>query len=550
MKRIAHSLLLLLLLLVGTTAQAQVPPAGSEFQINTHTTGLQRNPEVDMSPSGQFVAVWRAQNQDGDGDGVIGQRYDASGNPIGGEFVVNTTTASDQRIPDVKVHDDGSFVVVWESRLQDGDASTGVFGRRYDSLGGAIGSEFQVPSYTTGNQDAVSVDGTGQGDFVVVWRSRDEDGDGFGIFGRRFAGNGVAQGSAFLVNTYTTGDQNASAVSVDSAGRFVVVWQNRADDGVSSTFSVFAQRYASNGVTLGGDFQVDTYSIGDQVGMRVDHASNNDDFIVVWQSAAQDGSGGGIYAQRFDSGGATLGNELQINTYTTGDQEAPDIAVQDDGSFHVVWVSADASGDDGVSSQQFDSSGTALGGELQVNTYTPNNQSRPRIGGSGDGEFVVVWQSYLGQDGDSTGSFGQRFAVPPAPDLVVTTLLAPSTADSGETIPVEHTVRNAGDSGTGAFDVAFRLSANDICSTLDPLLGTRSIGALAAGADDGASTMVTIPGGTAANTMHLCVLADDGDDVAESDENNNARGAPIVIDALFADGFESGDTSAWSSAVK
>ena len=51
-------------------------------------------------------------NRDG---AIFGQRHDASGAEVGGEFAVNTTTASDQRNAAVAVHDDGSFVVVWQS---------------------------------------------------------------------------------------------------------------------------------------------------------------------------------------------------------------------------------------------------------------------------------------------------------------------------------------------------------------------------------------------------------------------------------------------------
>ena len=46
--------------------------------------------------------------------GIAARRFDASGNPIGSEFVVNTYTTGDQRCGDLAVEADGNFVVVWE----------------------------------------------------------------------------------------------------------------------------------------------------------------------------------------------------------------------------------------------------------------------------------------------------------------------------------------------------------------------------------------------------------------------------------------------------
>ena len=58
--------------------------------------------------------------------------------------------------------------------------------------------------------------------------------------------------------------------------------------------------------------------------------------------------------------------------------------------------------------QRFDETGTPIGTEFRINMYTTSNQRRPSVAMSLDGRFVVVWYS-LGQDGDGTGVYGQRF---------------------------------------------------------------------------------------------------------------------------------------------
>ena len=47
-------------------------------------------------------------------------------------------------------------------------------------------------------------------------------------------------------------------------------------------------------------------------------------FVVAWMSALQDGSGYGVYAQRYNAAaGVAPGSRVQVNTYTTGNQEIP-----------------------------------------------------------------------------------------------------------------------------------------------------------------------------------------------------------------------------------
>ena len=99
------------------------------------------------------------------------------------EFQVNTYTTGDQTTPSVAIDETGDFVVVWESAGQDG-ACSGVFGARFDRHGTRLGTEFQVNVHTTDDQQLARVASDGRG-FVAVWESANQDGDGFGVFGTR-----------------------------------------------------------------------------------------------------------------------------------------------------------------------------------------------------------------------------------------------------------------------------------------------------------------------------------------------------------------------------
>ena len=78
-----------------------------------------------------------------------------------------------------------------------------------------------------------------------------------GVYAQRYDAAGVPQGGEFRVNTTTAGDQDVAAVAMDADGDFVVAWQSDGQDG--SGCGVYAQRYSAAGVAQGGEFRVNTY---------------------------------------------------------------------------------------------------------------------------------------------------------------------------------------------------------------------------------------------------------------------------------------------------
>ncbi|HUQ72672.1 MAG TPA: cadherin domain-containing protein [Planctomycetaceae bacterium] len=229
--------------------------AGSEFQVNTYTTGNQRTfsdslQSVAMDADGDYVITWSSKGQDGSGYGVYAQRYNAAGVALGNEFRVNSYTTVEQRYSMVAMDADGDFAVTWTSNNQDG-SNSGIYAQRYNAAGVAQGSEFRVNTYTTGNQQHSTVAMDADGDFVVTWQSQDQDGDGFGIFAQRYNAAGVAQAVEFQVSTYTTDYQVNSTVAMDADGDFVVAWSSDGQDG--SLHGIYAQRYAGGSVPTAND---------------------------------------------------------------------------------------------------------------------------------------------------------------------------------------------------------------------------------------------------------------------------------------------------------
>ena len=389
------------LLVVLPAAAWSQAPAGTEFQVNTYTTSTQRLSAAASDANGDFVVVWSSDGQDGSGFGIFGQRYFASGAPRGGEFQVNSYTTNDQYFAVVASDANGNFVVVWQSTGQDG-SGTGLFAQRFDASGLREGAEFRVNAYTTGEQIAPAVASDANGDFVVAWAAA--PGTSLDVFAQRFDSAGGAQGPAFPVNSYTTGAQWTPAVASDANGNFVVVWQSYGQDG--SDYGTFGRRFNASGVAQGSEFRVNSYTTNIQNYPAVASDANGD-FVVVWLSDGQDGSSVGVFGRRFDALGVPQGSEFRVNTYTTSAQFQADVASDASGNFVVVWTGSGQGDGSGIFGRRFDASGVPQGGEFRVNTSTPGSQTIPAVASDPDGDFVVVWES--GTDGSGDGVFGQRY---------------------------------------------------------------------------------------------------------------------------------------------
>ena len=381
----------LVLMLMGGSgfpaAHAQPVPTGPEFQVNTYTTGSQREPEVASFGTGGFVVIWQGAGGAGTDTSfasIEGQLFDAAGVPVGGEFQVNTYTPLDQYSPAVASDGAGGFMVVWNSAGSSGTDTddVSVRARRYGTTGMPVGGDFQVNSYTTGAQHFPGVGSDGGGGFVVVWTS--EGGTGTdtnlsSVHGQRYDGTGNPVAGEFQVNTYTTGAQTYPAATGMDTGGFVVLWMS---DGSSGT----------------------------------------------------DTSGVSVEMQRYDAAGEPAGGEFQVNTFTTGPQDHPRVGPDGAGGFVVVWESLGSDGTDqsGFSAQarHFDGTGSPLGSEFQVNAYTIAQQQPYGSSPDGSGGFVIVWDS-LGSDTDDSGRSiqAQRYAGPD-PTTTTTTLLGATTTST------------------------------------------------------------------------------------------------------------------------
>ncbi|MBE0546373.1 MAG: hypothetical protein IH627_01690, partial [Rubrivivax sp.] len=257
---------------------------GAEIAVNSATLGWQLDPQLAVLANGCIAVTWTDGGDfygglehygsrgvggaagDADGKAVKLQLFSAAGAPIGGEQLVNTTTAQSQQAARVAALADGRFVVAWEdgslsvnsqgagggpgikaqlfaadgTRIESEQAWSGdwcyapqpmaladggyaalwldayyydpalLVVRMHDAQGGALASEVTLPIGGQGAGAQWSAAALADGGLVLAWTHRDAasgDGDGTGIRARIVSADGTPRGEAFTVNGDTTVDQ-------------------------------------------------------------------------------------------------------------------------------------------------------------------------------------------------------------------------------------------------------------------------------------------------------------------------------------------------------
>lgn len=376
-----------------------------EFRVNEYKSEDQKDARIAMDREGNFAIVWGSYRQDRSSGGVYCRRYFANGEPMDGEFRVNTVTAGNQKAPDMAMNGDGEIVVVWHGP---GDAEDeDIFARRISSAGEFLGDEFVVNNHQENRQLYPRVAMSGDGSFVVVWRHEKLATPPYAnvVSCRVFDAQARPVGEQFEISLLL--DSRYPHVAMDNAGRFVIVWLEER-----SSNKVMAQVYDPAGLAKMDPIQVSQVRFTTVTRPAVS-ADPNGNFIVAWDADPKSALADDIRARRFKFDGTALGDEFIVNTSTDGAQTNSAVSMNDRQECVILWQSEvdPNSNDREVYGQRYDSLGAPLGGEFRVNCRTSDDQRSPGVAIADNGNFVAVWQSFE-QDGSLYGIYAERGPAP------------------------------------------------------------------------------------------------------------------------------------------
>lgn len=201
-----------------------------ERNANLSDSGEEENPAVAMSASGDFVVAWERSNR------VYFQRFDSGGTAQGAATVVDSGLGYAAG-PAIAMGPTGDFTIVYSKSL----LLTGVWGRGFNADGTEKYTWFQADS---GDAAEASIAMAADGSFIVSY-DKTSDGDGRGVYARKYLPGGSPDGSAFRVNETTTGIQQYSSVALIDIDTSVVVWSG---NGPGDTGGVFARAFQADNV--------------------------------------------------------------------------------------------------------------------------------------------------------------------------------------------------------------------------------------------------------------------------------------------------------------
>jgi len=231
----------------GTPVQNAQTGDTSEFQANSVTAGVQRDPTVSPTGNNGFLVAWSDQSGqlDSDGFGIAATVLDATGwtTGPGADFLVNSTTTGQQFMPRAALQPGNGLVVVWaDESLTEDLQEFGIRARlltddgQFRQNNDGTDEDFQVNTTTAGSQELPAVAALSSGDFLTLWQDwSGADGSGSGIRARALTSNArpvifLYSDSAddFGVDTTFVGSQRAPVVC-SFGSWFMTAWVDESE---------------------------------------------------------------------------------------------------------------------------------------------------------------------------------------------------------------------------------------------------------------------------------------------------------------------------------
>lgn len=280
-------------------------PLGGEIPVNVTTADQQSNPAIAADPGGGITVAWQSLGQDGSANGIYARRFDVAGNPLSGEIPINATTAGNQCCAAIAPDGEGGFSVAWMSVGQDGSGD-GVYARRFDAAGEPLGGEVAVNATTAGDQSFPTLTTDPDGGFTVAWQGL--GGEYSDVFARRFDVAGNPLSGEIPVNVTTAGSQVFPSIAADGSGGFIVAWTSLEGQ---DELHAFVRRFDAAGAPLSGEIAPNLTS-GQQVAPVI-ATDPSGGFTVAWTAGEEGGSAPSVFARRFDAAGAPLSGEIPVS---------------------------------------------------------------------------------------------------------------------------------------------------------------------------------------------------------------------------------------------
>jgi Bacterial Ig domain/FG-GAP-like repeat/FG-GAP repeat len=383
-----------------------ITPSGPEFLVNTVTADNQAGARTVQLAGGRFMVVWTGSYLPGainttnfaNAD-VRAQIFNANGTPFGSEFVVNTTTSGVQIYPTATLLSDGHVLVTWVDgigQIYGGPTApqASLRGQEYDANGAAVGGEFVIANAAS-NAIPFGIAATAGGGFVAVYQGGGTGGAApiGNIVGQIFDASNTATGSQFIVDN--TGPLQIGAIyaAVESDGNIIVSWRDFVG---APTYSI--ANLSSTGVVNSVSQLPSFYTVNGVIPL----ASGGHAIFGSWSTGTTSPTNLFILATTADG---LISDQFTIATLPAGAPVNLNVSPLANGGAVASWIVPDATGT-GVNlvTQAFNAIGNPIGSPIAVNTTLSGNQSGASIVQLTNGDFAIAFTDTSMTGGDTSGN--------------------------------------------------------------------------------------------------------------------------------------------------
>ena len=288
---------------------------------------------------------------------------------------------------------DGSKAVVW-SQLLPGTSNTVVCIQFIDENDEAITTPLIVNEGGTFNdRPSVAIDDSGR--LGIFWRQdagqalRNADGSlgeilaGPAIVGRFFNPDTMASTGDMVVSTGNTETNDEPEVAIDKSGEGVVTWNGNG--------RLRRRRIMENGSLEPSSFMVAESAASGADGHAVARSATGRT-VFVWKET---GTGTGIKGRLFDHRDVPV---RSFNVTNSPSARKPDVAMDDNGGFVVVWEEDTIDDADPVA-RSFNPNGTPVRGAYRPAINRFGDQTNPTVDVNSTGDVFFAWETDRGLAG-------------------------------------------------------------------------------------------------------------------------------------------------------
>jgi hypothetical protein len=324
---------------------------GANFRIsNGAATSDEIGPAVAWSDSGgAYLVVWGDERNWAPATGgadIYGQLVGPEGELAGSNFRVSGAAATSASWPAVAANPaDNEYLIVWEDGRNQATRARDIFGQRLATAGSPIGGDFRISgTQATENENSPAVAwNQGTDEYLVVWSDgRDNATRGHDIYGQRLNADGTpARGDFRISGAAATYSEDSPAVTSNQAtDEYLVVWSDGRNNATRG-WDIYGQRREAGGTRVGPNFRIsgpagkaDDY----KPALAWDDAAEQ--YLVVWEDERHFTTRGcDIYGQRLWANGELAGWNLRVSRRAaTFNEHSPAVAWnQSAHEYLVVW---------------------------------------------------------------------------------------------------------------------------------------------------------------------------------------------------------------------